>query len=123
MNRFFFLLLLVGLSGTASAQTSSRADSSSAEARARDDAFANWKTRYADNRAEVGREIKAVRQEIARLDSAQTDLKTQLTDLLNGSVKNWNTIKTDYADPQQFADCMAVFAVIRRAIQDGALRL
>jgi len=123
MNKFFSLLLVVGCCGTATAQTTNRADSSSAEARARDDAFANWKTRYADNRAQVGREIKAVRQEIARLDSTQTGLKTQLTDLLNGSVRNWNTVKTDYADPQQLADCLAVFAVIRRAIQEKELRL
>ena len=121
--RFFLFLLVTCLSGNAVAQTTSRADSASAEARARDEAFASWKVRYADNRAEVGNQIKAVRQEIAALDTAKADLKRQLTNLLNGSVRNWNTLKTDYADPQQFADCLAVFATIRRAVQDGALRL
>ncbi len=121
--RISLIILFICLAGNGRAQTTSRADSASAEARARDEAFASWKVRYADNRAEVGREIKAVRQEITQLDSAQTDLKQQLSNLLNGSVTNWNTLKTDYADPQQYADCMNVFAVIRKAIREGALRL
>jgi len=121
--RFSLIILFICLAGNVLAQTTSPADSISAEARARDEAFASWKVRYADNRAEVGREIKAVRQEIAQLDSTRTSLKQQLNNLLNGSVTNWNTLKTDYADPQQYADCMAVFATIRQAIRDGELRL
>ncbi len=119
--RFPLIVLLICLAGNVPAQTTALADSTSAEARARDEAFADWKVRYADNRTEVGREIKAVRQEIAQLDSAQTSLKQLLNNLLNGSVTNWNTLKTDYADPQQLADCMNVFAVIRKAIQTGEL--
>lgn len=121
--RFLFIIFLTGMAGTVPAQTTSRADSVSIEARARDEAFANWKVRYADNRTEVGREIKAVRQEITGLDSTKADLNQQLTNLLNGSINNWNTLKTDYADPQQFADCMNVFATIREAIRQGELTL
>ena len=119
----FALLTVFSTATPSSAQTTSRADSVSAEARARDEAFASWKTRYADNRAEVGHEIKAVRQEITDLDSTKADLKQQLTNLLNGSINNWNTLKTDYADPQQFADCLSVFATIREAIRTGELTL
>jgi len=119
--RFPLIILLLCLCGSVLAQTTSRADSLSDEARARDEAFASWKVRYADNRAEVGHEIKAVRQEIAQLDSTQTNLKQQLNNLLNGSVTNWNTLKTDYADPQQLTDCLNIFAVIRKAIESGSL--
>ena len=127
MNRVILSICLLIFGAAAPrrtlAQTTSRADSLSSEARARDEAFADWKVRYADNRAEVGREIKAVRREIAGLDSSKTDLEQQLTNLLNGSITNWNTLRTDYADPDQYADCLAVFAVIRRAIRDGKLTL
>lgn len=129
MIRFLILVLLIGLSVAASAQmdTASRmaapATSLAAETRVQDEAFAAWKVRYATNRARVAQDIKTVQQEVATIDPAKAMLKQQLTDLLNGTIRRWNEEKTDYADPNQFANCQALFATIRQAIRDGVLKL
>lgn len=131
MPRLLFFLLTLSLAQPAAAQVTdttntsagqrSSAASVEAETRARDEAFAAWKVRYANNRAEVAQEIKAVRNELAGVDTTKSALKQQLTDLLNGSIRRWNTDKLDYGDPDQFADCQRLFATIRRAIQTGTL--
>ena len=136
MTRFLILVLLISLSGAASAQVpasrpgtvtpdgqTTAVTTVEAETRAQDAFYAAWKVRYADNRAKVAQEIKAVRQEIASADSTREPLKERLITLLNGTIKRWNEEKTDYANPEQFAECMDLFATIRQAIRDGALKL
>lgn len=134
MIRLLILILLVGRSGAGLAQvadtsarvsptTSGSMSSVAAETRARDEAFAAWKVRYATNRASVAREVKAVQRELANIPPAKAELKQQLTNLLNGTVRRWNEEKTDYADPDQFAGCQALFATIRQALREGVLKL
>lgn len=126
MIRFVTSVLLIGLAGAASAQvanTTSSATSLAAETRVQDEAFAAWKVRYATNRAKVAQEIKAVQQEISTINPAKAVLRQQLTDLLTGTVKQWNVEKADYADPNQFAGCQALFGTIRQAIRDGVFKL
>lgn len=125
MPRFILLLLALSIAQSVTAQvadtTLTTPKSVEAEARTRDEAFAAWKVRYADNRAKVAQEIKAVRAELTELDPDKTKLKQQLTDLLNGSIRRWNTDKLDYGDPTQFNECQQLFATIRKAIQEGNL--
>lgn len=129
MIRFLTLVLLISLAGTASAQVANTTSSATpatslaAETRVQDEAFAAWKVRYATNRAKVAQEIKAVQQEISTINPAKAVLKQQLTDLLTGTVKQWNIEKADYADPNQFAGCQALFGTIRQAIRDGVFKL
>ncbi len=136
MMRFLLLLFLISLSGVVSAQvadtarartmnpgTLSPVTSVADETRAQEEAFAAWKVRYATNRAKVVQDIKAVQQELTTLSPAKADLKQQLTDLLNGTVRRWNEEKTDFGDPDQFSDCQDLFTTIRRAMRDGILKL
>lgn len=130
MIRLFFVVCLVGFYYSASAQSTAPSNAVSAqqslssvesEACARDEAFAQWKIRYAENRAKIADEIKAVRQEISQLDPTKANLKRELTDLLNGTIRHWNQIKTDYADPEQLAECQALFTTLRTAMREGKL--
>lgn len=134
MFRLLILLLLVGLSGVASAQVTDTTRTATAgtlppvttlaeETRVQNEAFAAWKVRYATNRSKIAQEIKAVKQEITAVEPAKGALKTQLTDLLNGTIRRWNEEKTDFANPDQFAECQQVFSTIRQAIRDGVLKL
>ncbi|RYC70172.1 hypothetical protein [Spirosoma sordidisoli] len=128
MIRLFSFLFLMMLSVAASAQVTgssatttsapSLSASTAAETRARDEAFAAWKVRYATNRAWIADEIKAVRQELNKLRQAQPEPGQRLTDLLNGTIKRWNQEKTDYGDAEQFADCQEFFATLRTSIQN-----
>ncbi len=136
MTRFLTLFLFITLSGTASAQmTATRPGvvtpgaqttvitTVEAETRAQEQFYAAWKVRYASNRAKVAQEIKAVRQEIAGVGSSKAPLNEQLTTLLDGTITRWNEEKTDYANPEQFTECMDLFTTIRQAIREGALKL
>ena len=136
MTRFLILSLLISLSGAASAQQNTIRPGTAtpgtqttavttveAETRAQEEFYVAWKVRYATNRATVAREIKAVRQEIAGIDSSKASLNEQLMTLLNGTIKRWNEEKIDYASPEQFTECTDLFATIRRAIREGALKL
>ncbi len=133
MIRLLNFLLIMGLAGVASAQVAdtSRAGtpgtqpvtSVATETRLQNEAFAAWKIRYANNRAKLVQESKAVKQELAAMNPAKAALKQQLTDLLNGTIRRWNDEKTDFADPDQFADCQNLFTTLRRAMREGVLKL
>lgn len=134
VTKLLFAFLL-GVSGIAAAQTSDSAKampaataakqpdkpqtvgSTNAERRALDDAFVQWKQRYATNRAWVAAEIKAIKQELAELRQTKPEQATPLIDLLNGSIQTWNREKTDYGDPEQFAECQELLATVRESIR------
>ena len=131
MTRLLIFLFVAGLSTVASAQVSDASKpaappttgrnqlptSVEAEARARDEAFAQWKVRYANNRAWVASEIKAVRQELTQLRAVKPEPGQRFTDLLNGTIRRWNEEKTDYADPEQFAECREFLTTLKTDIQ------
>jgi|GEM_PF-2432417 hypothetical protein len=132
MIRFFLLAGLLSLAGAASAQTTlptatTAASSSStvdqpltteAEAKARDAEYAQWKTRYATNRAWVANEIKEIRSEIATLKQRKPGTEETYSDLLNGSINNWNRDRTDYGDIEQFAECKDVLVNLKTSIRN-----
>jgi hypothetical protein len=132
MIRFFLLAGLLSLAGAASAQTAAPAvttatNSSSAvdqtltteaEAKARDAEYAQWKTRYATNRAWVANEIKEIRSEIATLKQRKPGSEETYSDLLNGSINNWNRDRTDYGDIEQFAGCKEVLVNLKTSIRN-----
>ncbi len=123
------VFLVLGVSGFASAQTDDSSvksaqsttvqtvGSTNAERRALDDAYAQWKQRYAKNRAWVATEIKAIKQELAELRQTRPEQAAPITDLLNGSIQTWNREKTDYGDPEQFTECQEVLATVRESIR------
>ncbi|QKZ15264.1 hypothetical protein [Spirosoma sp. KUDC1026] len=135
MIRFFLLAGLLSLAGVTSAQTTTPASSTAsgntlsssaasqtptteAEAKARDAEYAQWKTRYAANRAWVANEIKEIRSEIATLKQRKPGVDETYSDLLNGSINNWNRDRTDYGDPEQFADCKEVLVNLKTSVRN-----
>jgi hypothetical protein len=136
MIRLFFVLGLCSMAGAASAQVTPPASSTAAgavvlsnstdqtpasvesEAKARDAEYAQWKTRYATNRAWVANEIKEIRSEIATLKQRKPGVEETYSDLLNGSINNWNRDRTDYGDPEQFADCKEVLVNLKTSVRN-----
>jgi hypothetical protein len=135
MIRFFLLAGLLSLAGVASAQITSPTSSTAlsttysssiagqtppteAEAKARDAEYAQWKTRYATNRAWVANEIKEIRSEIATLKQRKPGVEETYSDLLNGSINNWNRDRTDYGDPEQFAACKEVLVNLKTSVRN-----